>query len=492
MALTKVKGSVFTAEANKLFIHLADDGVSPSNPAATNAAYIQSRLDSETSIGATLVLPRDEIDFSSSLTLRPNVSLIGHGSFASSLVFTGVGLPGLYSPNTQTLNGVRLANFKLLGTAVTNASENGIHIEGSPAGAPKLLLHNLLVSSWGNKGIYLLDCWDGEIKDTNASGNKADGMHLVNCFAFAWHRNVCYRNLGTGLWLQSAAGGEYVGNVQENYKTGIKIESAKGCSVTLYAEQNGHAGATAAEMSQVHISQRAGGYKSSSGNTLTVYGLGGKGAVSGEESSYGVYVDYGYKNTIQGNLGGHLVSDLYFTSNSQRNIIGPVEHETGLTGGDSPSTLTDNGSHNFIISDGAVESNVPSSGVANSGSSETDLLSVTLPGGSLYKNGQSVEIVAYGQTAANTNNKTLKLYFGGSLLLNTGAVPVNNKEWTLRAVVTRRGSTIQYSICSGIYDSANVIGFTAPAETLASDVVIKCTGQGVASGDITHRGLLLK
>jgi len=68
---------------------------------------------------------------------------------------------------------------------------------------------------------------------------------------------------------------------------------------------------------------------------------------------------------------------------------------------------------------------------------ETDLQNFTLPTGCLLNNGESVDIELFGSTANNTNNKHFRFYFGGSLYLDFGALPIENQSWTLKIRIQR-------------------------------------------------------
>lgn len=137
---------------------------------------------------------------------------------------------------------------------------------------------------------------------------------------------------------------------------------------------------------------------------------------------------------------------------------------------------------------------VNTSPVSNVGTAETDLIKVTLLANSLYKNGQTIRIAAWGVTAANANNKTIKLYFGGTLLVSTGIVTLNNKVWWLEAIVVRTASKAQTAISWALGDiviDADSVAALAVDDTL--NQIIKATGlSGTGSNDITCNGLIVE
>lgn len=133
--------------------------------------------------------------------------------------------------------------------------------------------------------------------------------------------------------------------------------------------------------------------------------------------------------------------------------------------------------------------------VSNVSTTETDLITYSLPANTLSANGQAVRITAYFTTANNANNKTLRLYFGATLLYDSGAVAFANRSHKIEAMVIRTGATAQAG--AGTYvDSSGSVGMRAwstPAETLSGAVTIKGTGtSGTASSDVTQVAMVVE
>lgn len=465
-------------------------GWSESATAAVNTAAMTAALDAAEEAAGVVTIPEGTFSANCDWTLRDGVSVVGRGPFQTIINCAASGVCGFSV--SGVVNGVTLEGFQLNGTGVANASEDGIRVEGDASGgAPKLLLRNLLVRSWGNVGVYLSNCFDAAVENCNASSNESHGFHWISCFSLSNQKNVAYNNGGHGYYIQSAAGQLFSGTAQENALNGVRAESAQGCTFAMYVEQNGHSG-SGATTAQVILTQRSGGFAVSSGNQVNLFALGGKGSTSPTlESGYGAYFDFAENNKIGGTFGGHLTADIIFTSNSSGNVYDATEHLTGLSGGDSPALITDNGTNN-VIPVRVNEVQVPSSGTGNVGAGEDDLFTYSLPASSLFRDEQSIEIIAWGTTANNANNKRLKLYFGATVLIDTGAVASTNRDWQVRAVVTRRGGTVQYAITTGVFNNAAIVDFTAPAETLSGAVTIKCTGEATADNDIVQRGLIVR
>jgi hypothetical protein len=125
---------------------------------------------------------------------------------------------------------------------------------------------------------------------------------------------------------------------------------------------------------------------------------------------------------------------------------------------------------------------------------ETDLWTYSMPANTLVADGKAVRIAVYGSTAANANVKTVRLYFGSTLLRTVFSAASNNETWYATAVVLRSGASaevaVTYNIISGTVASTN----TAPNEATASPIVIRVTGQNgtATAGDIVFRGAVVE
>lgn len=127
---------------------------------------------------------------------------------------------------------------------------------------------------------------------------------------------------------------------------------------------------------------------------------------------------------------------------------------------------------------------------------EKDLYTYTLPANSLAVNGQTIELYAWGTTAANTNTKTVRLYFGGVVVMSNDVTgSPNNVNWYLYAKIARTGSATELSIGQGIVGTTNQTAtFQALTADTTSTITVKVTGQnGTANAsDIVGRVFLVK
>ena len=123
---------------------------------------------------------------------------------------------------------------------------------------------------------------------------------------------------------------------------------------------------------------------------------------------------------------------------------------------------------------------------------ETDLWTYSLPANTLNVDGKGIRITAWGTTGATANNKTMKLYFAGTVLNVTLALAANNRGWILRGQVIRTGAATQ--IATGelwVSDQTGRGGeFTAPTGDTTGAITIKMTGTNgtAAANDIVFRG----
>ncbi len=184
------------------------------------------------------------------------------------------------------------------------------------------------------------------------------------------------------------------------------------------------------------------------------------------------------------------------SNNSDITLALPTSSDT-LVGKATTDTLTNKTLTDPIINAGSgSETLVPeglinydSTQADNSGSGETDLISFSLPANSLSANGKGVRIKVAGTTAANANTKTIRLYFGASVLVtNDVTTAPSNKSWLFEADVWRDSSTTQEFFAKGLVGTVQqTLAMSALAATMSGAITIKVTGQGTASSDITAK-----
>lgn len=126
---------------------------------------------------------------------------------------------------------------------------------------------------------------------------------------------------------------------------------------------------------------------------------------------------------------------------------------------------------------------------------EEVLQTYTLPANTLAVAGQAVRITCPFSTGATANNKTVRLYFGGSSV-STGAYAGNAQQGYLQLIVMRTAAATQGVFASGVAGTGSVspvaVTYTAGTDALTAGVVIKCTGQNgtAAANDIIARAMI--
>ena len=131
--------------------------------------------------------------------------------------------------------------------------------------------------------------------------------------------------------------------------------------------------------------------------------------------------------------------------------------------------------------------------VGNIGVGEDDLMSYAVPANTLDTNGDSLEVIAWGDHAANVNTKLIKIRFGAAMLAVASGAP-NGGVWFCHFLITRTGATAQLAISFFIRsaDAATSTVSGAPAETLSGAVTLKFTGEATANDDLVQKGMIVR
>jgi hypothetical protein len=128
---------------------------------------------------------------------------------------------------------------------------------------------------------------------------------------------------------------------------------------------------------------------------------------------------------------------------------------------------------------------------SNSGVGEDDLDAETMDANGLSANNQAYTLQATGTFANNANTKRLKAYFGSAVIIDSGSLsPSGAGDWEINCIIVRTGAATQRASCKLFMNvtgvtTTTIVDYTTPTETLSSSVVIKLTGEGVDSNDIS-------
>jgi hypothetical protein len=142
--------------------------------------------------------------------------------------------------------------------------------------------------------------------------------------------------------------------------------------------------------------------------------------------------------------------------------------------------------------------NVQTTQVGNVGVGEDDLMSYSLPASSLVVTGRGVRWNASGALANNANAKTIKLYFGATMLTAACATSIA-ANWFATVHVYRTGSSAQrYVVRLEVIDTGtNAVSniFTAQGtltQTESGAITIKATGEATSNDDIVQNTSIIE
>lgn len=125
--------------------------------------------------------------------------------------------------------------------------------------------------------------------------------------------------------------------------------------------------------------------------------------------------------------------------------------------------------------------------VGNVGTGEDDLFTYTTEANIFGTNGDKIQGQYSGTTAANANNKTIKLYFAGTNILSSTALALNDKNWKMDFTLIRVSATVVRYTASFTYEG-NTAEILEVGEltglTLSGTNILKITGEATATNDI--------
>lgn len=134
-----------------------------------------------------------------------------------------------------------------------------------------------------------------------------------------------------------------------------------------------------------------------------------------------------------------------------------------------------------LTPDGIISQQVSLAGVGNAADTTDDVLfTYSMPANAFDKAGRGVEITAFGKYAANGNNKTVKLWFGATVVATTGVVTTNNNGFMITARVFKAGAVASNTQIG--QSGTNIALPTTPTETESGAIVIKLTGASGTTG----------
>ncbi len=198
----------------------------------------------------------------------------------------------------------------------------------------------------------------------------------------------------------------------------------------------------------------------------------------------GVPTEMAATDTILGNVSGNAgtATTAGTVTTPAQSAITSIGTLTGLTTklGTGSTTMTQNAM--------LYSSSTPAD---NTSTGETDLLAYTLLANTMVNSGQTMIHEINGIFANNANAKTLKTYFGGSVI-RTDTLPTNIAGiFSARFVIKRTSASHQSytarmtrTIAGGA--TVTTVSRGDLTETETADIAMKTTGQGGATSDISQ------
>jgi len=181
------------------------------------------------------------------------------------------------------------------------------------------------------------------------------------------------------------------------------------------------------------------------------------------------------------------ITDTLVTRTSEDTLTNKTVTDAILNAGTGAATMLPNGT---------LTAKLTSIGTTAT-TNEITLQTYTLPANTLGKNGQCLEIVAWGSFAGNANVKTLRVYFGNNVVVsNDVTTSPNGLAWYFHAWVGRRSATTAIAGGDGKVGAVNQTATRNVISTLdlTADVTISVTGtNGTAvANDIVADVMIVK
>lgn len=130
--------------------------------------------------------------------------------------------------------------------------------------------------------------------------------------------------------------------------------------------------------------------------------------------------------------------------------------------------------------------------MGNVGTGEDDLYSDTIAAGQLSANGQKLS-AEYGGifVSSATATRQIRIYFGGTLIFDTGALTLSlSSAWTAYVTITRVSAAVVRCMVSFATEGAALAAYTSYTEvtglTLVNTQVLKITGEAAGVGAATN------
>lgn len=223
----------------------------------------------------------------------------------------------------------------------------------------------------------------------------------------------------------------------------------------------------------------------------TTLGLGTLATQSGTFSGTSSGTNTGDQTTVSGNAGtatalqnARTIGGISFNGTANITVSTAT---SGFTVSGGALTIPV-GTGSTLIPSGMLHSDF--SNVLNSSTTETVLHTWTMPASTLTTTGQVLEYEVNGIIASSINAKSLKFYFGSTTLATLVPSTSTAASYVMKIRITRTGASAQsyeyefFRTATG-GGAAMVTGTGTMTETEGSTIVIKTTGTGGASSELS-------
>jgi len=171
-------------------------------------------------------------------------------------------------------------------------------------------------------------------------------------------------------------------------------------------------------------------------------------------------------------------------------ITGGTINSVGISG--SVITIAAGATANEIPIGATLHVNTTAVGNSNPLLVTSLLMSHTLNANTLSINNDYLDVLAWGTTATNANNKRFHLRLGTTVLLDSLLTITNNQDWIMNCKIVRTSANTQQSIGDVSWAVNHRRKFVLVAEDLTTDLDIYCTACGVAADDVVQHGFCIK
>ena len=131
--------------------------------------------------------------------------------------------------------------------------------------------------------------------------------------------------------------------------------------------------------------------------------------------------------------------------------------------------------------------------VGNVGVGEDNLMTYAVTANLMTFDGEGFQFRASGTIANNANAKRIRVKYGATTILDTGAAGIaisTAYDWVVTGEVIRTGAATQK--CNATLVAGSTVAFAdfaTAAETLSTAITFKLTGEAVADNDISQETL---